>query len=95
MDTCQKSEADYALAVAIITPSGIFPNDADYRRANGRELVETVLQEAALQLKLTNTSDWVAFAHNREIDPKRSFAENELEGAVEIEWHKREGGGGA
>jgi hypothetical protein len=84
-----------AMAVAVITPSGTFPNDDDYRRAYEAEIVDEILKEAAKKLGLTNTADWVAYVDNRPIDPAKSFAENNLCGIVEIEWHKHEGGGGA
>jgi len=83
------------LAVAVITPSGTFPNDDDYRRSYDSEHVEKVLKAAAVHLHLTNTNDWVAYVDNRPIDPAKTFAENDLCGIVEIEWHKHEGGGGA
>lgn len=83
------------VAVAVITPSGTFPNDDDYRRAYDGEVVEEVLKAAATNLHLTNTADWVAYVDNRSIDPKKTFAENLLCDVVEIEWHKHEGGGGA
>jgi len=83
------------VAVAVITPSGTFPNDDDYRRSYDGEHVEKVLKAAAVHLHLTNTDDWVAYVDNRPIDPAKTFAENDLCGIVEIEWHKHEGGGGA
>lgn len=83
------------IAVAVITPSGTFPDDEDYRRSYEGEKVEVILKEAAAHLHLTNTTDWVAFVENRPIEPHKTFAENDLCGIVEIEWHKHEGGGGA
>jgi len=83
------------VAVAVITTSGTFPNADDYRRAYSTEPVSDVLAKAAQELKLTNTEDWEAYVDNRPIDPARTFEQNELCDIVEIEWHKREGGGGA
>jgi hypothetical protein len=83
------------VAVAVITPSGTFPNDDDYYRAYEQERVEEILQLAAQRLGITNTTDWVAFVDNRPIEPGKTFAENSLNCIVEIEWHKHEGGGGA
>jgi hypothetical protein len=83
------------IAVAVITPSGTFPNDDDYRRSWEGEVVDVILKNAATHLHLTNTADWVAFVDNRPLDPAKTFAGNELFGIVEIEWHKHEGGGGA
>ena len=84
-----------AMAVAVITPSGTFPNDDDYRRSYRAQPVSEVLEAAKEHLKLTNVSDWVAFVENRPINLAGTFAENHLHGIVEIEWHKHEGGGGA
>jgi hypothetical protein len=83
------------VAVAVITPSGIFPNEDDYRRAYETEVVQVILDEAKKKLGLTNTADWVATVENRPIDPAKTFEQNDLCGIVEIEWHKHEGGGGA
>ncbi|OFA05643.1 hypothetical protein [Duganella sp. HH101] len=91
----QKKPEDKPIAVAVITPSGVFPNDDDYRRAFESALVSEILRAAAITLQLTNTSDWVAFVDNKEIDPGQTFKHQGLHGIVEIEWHKREGGGGA
>lgn len=84
-----------AMAVAVITPSGTFPNDDDYRRSYRAQPISEVLEAAKEHLKLTNVSDWVAFVENRPINVAGTFAENHLHGIVEIEWHKHEGGGGA
>jgi len=83
------------VAVAVITPVGTYPDEDDYRRFEDTEIIANVLAKAAKKLKLTNTSDWVARACGREINPGHSFREDHLSGIVEIEWHKHEGGGGA
>jgi hypothetical protein len=88
-------EVQGAVAVAVITPSGTFPDDEDYRRAYESEIVGVILEAAKKKLGLTDTLDWHAFVENRPIDPARSFAANDLFGIVEIEWHPDEGGGGA
>lgn len=83
------------IAVAVITPSGTYPDDDDYRRSFGGEVVGHILEKAATHLHLTNTSDWVAYVDNRPIELQKTFAHNGLHGIIEIEWHKEEGGGGA
>jgi hypothetical protein len=83
------------LNVQVITPSGIFPDDEKWRRVRTDETVADLLDKAAKKLKLTNVSDWVAFVGTKELNISQSFASNGLAGDVEIEWHKREGGGGA
>ncbi len=91
----EKHEENQPIAVAVITPSGTYPNDDDYRRSYAGEVVGHVLENAANHLHLTNTADWEAFVENRPIEPDKTFAVNDLHGIVEIEWHKKEGGGGA
>jgi len=83
------------VAVAVLTPSGIYPDEDDFRRVAEDEVIKTILDAAAEKLRLTNTADWVARAGERELDNKRTFREECLSGVVEIHWHKREGGGGA
>ncbi len=83
------------LGVAVITPSGTFPGENDLRKAEPDEKVEVVLKAAAEALGLTNTSDWVASVDERDINPSHTFREEGLTCVVEIEWHKREGGGGS
>lgn len=90
-----RHKKDHDVAVAVITPVGTYPDEEDFRRVHESTVVETVLKEAALHLKITNTTDWVAHVDGRRIEVHRTFAENDLCGAVEIEWHKHEGGGGA
>lgn len=83
------------VAVAVITTAGIYPSEEEFRRVDRNDNIHAVLEKAAKHLKLTNTHDWVARVDDREIDPSRTFRHEKLKGIVEIEWHKREGGGGA
>lgn len=85
----------HPMAIAVITTSGVFPSLDEYRRGYSTEVVRELLAAAALQLGLTNTADWVATVGNRPINEAETFAANDLYGIIEIEWHKREGGGGA
>lgn len=91
----KEKEEEKPMAVAVITPSGTFPSDDDYRRTTGSQVVAEFLALAAEKLKLTNTSDWVAFVNDKELDVNNTFKHNGLHDIVEVEWHKREGGGGA
>lgn len=83
------------VAVAIITPSGIYPSEDTLYRADAESPVATVLSLAAEALGLTNTTDWVARIGEREINAQESFKKLHLRCIVDIEWHKPEGGGGA
>lgn len=91
----QENKPGKTLGVAVLTPSGTFPNDTDYRRAHEGEHIEVILKKAAEELKLTNTSDWVVLYENREIDGHKTFEQEGLSCVIELEWHKREGGGGS
>lgn len=97
LEAADKAEGhkEIDVAVAVITPAGIYPDDEDFRRVAETTVIGTVLEEAKNKLKITNTTDWVARVHEREINVNRTFREDDLSGIVEIEWHKREGGGGA
>ena len=83
------------VAVAVITTAGIYPSEDEFRRVDREEEIDEVLRKAAKHLKLTNVHDWVVRIDGREIEPKHTFKHENLKGIVEIEWHKREGGGGA
>ena len=54
---------EHDVAVAVITPAGIYPSEDELRRVPGTEVIETTLKAAAEKLHLTNTSDWVARVH--------------------------------
>lgn len=102
MEHKEQKDDEEMVSVVVITPDGIYPgseeNDPDpedYLRVNKDEIVNVVLSTAANKLNIKDTSDWDAYVDNKVIDPSKSFADNGLCGVVEIEWHKREGGGGA
>lgn len=86
---------EHDVAVAVITPAGVYPDDQDYRRVPDTEVINVVLEAAAKKLDLTNTSDWIARVHDRQIDIHRTFRDEHFSGIVEIDWHKHAGGGGA
>jgi len=82
------------LGVAIITPSGTYPDEDTYKRVPEQEKIDVELKRAAHALEITNTTDWVAKAGGRVLDPNKTFAEEKLSCVVDIEYHKHEGGGG-
>ena len=83
------------VAVNIITPSGIFPSDDTLQRAPEDKSVETVLAQAQAALKITDTKDWIVRVDERHINPHETFKHLGLRCIVDIDWHPREGGGGA
>jgi len=83
------------VAVVVITPKGIYPDEDDFRRVAETTVIAEVLKAAADKLKITNTSDWIAKVDGRRIDPSKTFKNEKLSCIAEIEYHKHEGGGGA
>lgn len=86
---------DHDVAVAVITPSGIYPSEDTLARVPRDTPVAQVLQQAAGHLKLTNTGDWVLRIGERVLAPQETFKHLGLTCIVDLEWHKAEGGGGA
>lgn len=86
---------NHDVAVAIITPSGIYPSEDTLARVPRDTPVAEVLQRAAAYLKLTNTGDWVLRHGERTLAPHDTFKHLGLTCIVDLEWHKAEGGGGA
>ena len=84
-----------AIAVAVVTPSGTFPSEDEYWRSEENHLISDILSLAGVKLKLTNTTDWVAYFDDKLLDVNQTFKHAGLHDIVEIEWHKQEGGGGA
>jgi hypothetical protein len=84
----------HEVAVAVITPSGIYPDEEHLLRSPRDASIESVLEKAKDALKLVHTEDWVAFVGDRSVDIKGTFKSNHLHCLVDIEWHKPEGGGG-
>lgn len=97
MSVGQTAERGKPLGVAVTTIVGKFPNEDDYRRAHANEKVQTLLDLVKDQQHLTDTDDWVVKVQpdGREVDPKQTFHEADLTCVVELDWHKREGGGGS
>lgn len=86
---------DHDVAVAVITPSGIYPSEDTLARVARDTPVSEVLQRAATHLKLTNTADWVLRVGERTLSASETFKHQGLTCIVDLEWHKAEGGGGA
>jgi hypothetical protein len=81
------------IGVAVITTSGIWPPDG-YDPTPPHQKVRVQLERAARELRLTDTSNWVAKVAGRELDVNASFIDNGLSSQVGIDYGPREGGGG-
>ena len=79
--------------VRVITTSGSYPKEG-FELVPATEIVQEILKRAAHELKLTDTSGWVAMVDGREINPASTYVQNNLHGHVKIDFGPREGGGG-
>src|SRR4051794_9751592 len=77
----------------VVTSAGTFPRTGE-NRVKATTLISFVLDDAASDLRLTDTSGWVARVGGRQINPERTFAEENLHGTVKISWGLPESGGG-
>lgn len=81
------------VSVAVITTSGIWPADG-YDNVPSHQKVRVQLDRAARELRLTDTSNWVAKVGSKELNVNASYLDNGLSGQVGIDFGPREGGGG-
>ena len=79
--------------VAVVTTSGSYPTEG-FSKVPVHQKIRVFLAEAARELKLTDVSNWVVRVNNDEIDPEKSYEENDLSGEIDIDFGPREGGGG-
>lgn len=86
--------SDNFVEVVVLTTSGTYPASGT-DRVPANQKVRQQLRKAANELGLTDTDAWVAKVGGREIDPEKSYVDNQLTGTVRIDWGPREGGGGA
>jgi hypothetical protein len=56
--------------------------------------VKAQLHRAVKELKITDTTNWIAKVRNQELNVEQSYEQNNLSGQVEIDYGPREGGGG-
>ena len=79
--------------VAVITTSGTWPHDG-YEDVPIGQPIKDELHRAVHELKIKDTTNWIARYGTRELDPSKSYKEEGLEGRVDIDYGPREGGGG-
>lgn len=80
--------------VSIVTTAGAFPSEG-FERLPISQPLKVQLARAVKALKLGDVSDWIARHGTRELDVEKSYADNKLSSKVEIDYGKREGGGGS
>ena len=79
--------------VAVITTSGTWPEEG-FESVPIHQPVKVQLNRAARELKIADTTNWVAKVGNQELNIEQNYLENNLNGEVEIDYGPREGGGG-
>jgi hypothetical protein len=85
--------ADSHVEVAVVTTSGRFPAEGTERVA-AHQPVSNELKKAVKELKIVDTTNWIALVGEKEVDPNKSYVDNLLTGTVIIDYGPREGGGG-
>src|SRR5687767_15329501 len=81
------------ILVAILTTAGSYPAEG-FDEVPQNQPIKVQLARAAKELKLTNTTDWLAKIGNTELAVEQSYADNNLSSRVEINYGPRETGGG-
>jgi len=79
--------------VRVVTTAGVYP-ESGFVREPAHQPVKVVLEKAQHALHISDTKGWIAVSGKHRINPELSYAENHLEGRVEIDWGPDHGGGG-
>jgi hypothetical protein len=82
------------IGVAIVTTSGSYPAQG-FDSVPVHQKVRTQLERAVRELRIADTTNWVAVVGERELNVEASYLDNGLSGEVEIDYGPREGGGGS
>lgn len=80
--------------VVVATTAGFYPAEG-FERLPAKQPINEQLAKAATALKITDVSGWIARVGTRELNVEASYAANNLTCKVEIDYGRREGGGGA
>lgn len=89
----QAGNPDSHVDVAVVTTSGRYPAQGTNRVA-AHEPVSVELKKAVKELKIVDTTGWIARVAGVQIDPNKSYVDNHLTGTVIIDYGPPEGGGG-
>ena len=79
--------------VVVLTTSGTWP-ESGFESVPIHQPIKVQLQRAVKELKITDTTSWIAKVGNQELNVEQSYEQNKLSGQVEIDYGPREGGGG-
>jgi len=89
----QHGSDQHNVDVQVVTTSGNYPADGTERLASNQP-VQTILKKAAKELKIVDTTNWVATINGTQIDSTKSCADLGLSGTVSIDYGPAHGGGG-
>lgn len=92
-----KQHHEHFVGVSVSTTAGFYPAEG-FKRVPAHQKVEVDLHKAKDDLKIKDTTGWVASVTSpegkREVNVAMTYKENGLTGDVEIDWGPSEGGGG-
>jgi hypothetical protein len=86
-------EHPHHVEVRVITTAGTFPTER-YEKEPATQQVEAILKRAAHELHLVDTSKWIARCNGVDVQPHRSYAENGLNGRIDLDYGPPDRGGG-
>lgn len=90
----QTDKPDHHIEVAVMTTNGRWPKGTEFDREAVHQPVAVELQQAKNKLNIASTEGWIATVDDKEIDPNKSYADNQLFGRIVIQYGPRAGGGG-
>ena len=93
----EASPKEQFVEVSVSTTAGFYPAEG-FEQAPIHQKVSVLLGKAQNKLKIKDVNGWIATVTDgsgkRQLDPDRSYLDNNLSGTVEIDWGPSEGGGG-
>lgn len=93
MSEYKDKNEDKFITVEVMTVSGGYPEEG-VQNIPIHQKVNVLLEKASKELGIISTEGFVASIEGQEIDINKSYEDLGLTGSVEIDWSKREGGGG-
>jgi hypothetical protein len=88
------SEKKNHIDVAVVTTAGTHPTDG-FDSVALEQPIKVELDRAAHELKITNTSGWIAMVGTQTLNVDASYLANNLSGKDDIQWGPPQRGGGA
>ena len=84
---------EHHVEVQVVTTSGSFPATGT-ERVSTNQPVENILKKAVKELKIVDTTGWIATVNGTQIDPEKGYSDLGLSGTVSIDYGPPHGGGG-